>query len=78
MAIARDKDIPILKDGIISVNKHFDPNVMKYVDTEHEFYYQADLLGEHAKVYLIFTPESKFLSTITHVRVLTRSKVIIV
>jgi len=64
MAIARDKDIPIVKDGIISVNKHFDPNVMKYADTAYEFYYNTDLLGEHAKVYLIFTPESKFLSTI--------------
>ena len=64
MAVAQDKDIPIVKDGIISVNKHFDQKVMKYVDTAYEFYYHADLLGEHAKVNLIFTPESKFLSTI--------------
>lgn len=64
MAVAQDKDIPIVKDGIISVNKHFDQKVMKYVDTANEFYYHADLLGEHAKVNLIFTPESKFLSTI--------------
>ncbi len=64
MAVAQDKDIPIVKDGIISVNKHFDQKVMKYVDTAYEFYYHADLLGEHAKVNLIFTPVSKFLSTI--------------
>ena len=64
MAVAQDKDIPIVKDGIIFVNTHFDQKVMKYVDTAHEFNYQADLLGEHAKVNLIFTPESKFLSTI--------------
>jgi hypothetical protein len=64
MAVAQDKDIPIVKDGIISVNKHFDQKVMQYADTANEFYYNAELLGEHAKVYLIFTPESKFLSTI--------------
>jgi hypothetical protein len=64
MAVAQDKDIPIVKDGIISVNKHFDQKVMKYVDTANDFYYRADLLDEHAKVNLIFTPESKFLSTI--------------
>lgn len=64
MAIARDKDIPILKEGIVSINKHFNPDVMKYVATAHEFYYNADLLGEHAKVNLTFTPESKFLSRV--------------
>jgi hypothetical protein len=50
MAVARDKDIPIVKDGIISVNKHFDQKVLKYVDTANEFYYNAELLGEHAKI----------------------------
>jgi hypothetical protein len=37
---------------------------MKYVNAAYEFYYQADLLGEHAKVNLTFTPQSKFLSTV--------------
>ncbi len=64
MAVAQDKDIPILKDGIVSVNKHFDQKVMQFADTANEFYYNAELLGEHARINLLFTPESKFLSSL--------------
>ncbi|MGE5212578.1 MAG: hypothetical protein ACM3NN_02665 [Nitrospirota bacterium] len=64
MAVAQDKDIPILREGVISMNKHFDASVMNHIATANEFYYRADLLGEPAKVNLTFTPASKFLSTI--------------
>jgi hypothetical protein len=51
MAMARNKNIPIIREGIVSINKHFDPNVsMKYIDTAHEFYYRANLLGETQKL----------------------------
>lgn len=49
MAVAQDKDIPILKEGLVSVNKHFNPDVMKYVGAASEFYYHADLLGNMQK-----------------------------
>jgi hypothetical protein len=65
MAIAQEKDIFILRGGLISGGKHFNPDVStKYLDTAHEFYYNSDLLGKRAKINLIFTPESKFLSTV--------------
>ena len=65
MAIARDKDIPVVKAGIATINKHFDPKASsKYIDSAHEFYYKTILLGENAKTNLVFTPESKFLSAV--------------
>src|SRR6266576_4509437 len=65
MAIAMDKDIPLIRAGLISVNKHFDPNTSsKYIDNAHEFYYRGRLLDENAQISLIFTPESKFLSAV--------------
>lgn len=65
MTIARDKDIPLIREGLVSTNKHFDPNAStKYIDSAHEFYYNTTLLSETAKTNLIFTPESKFLSTV--------------
>lgn len=65
MAIARDKDIPVIREGLVSIIKHFDPSTStKYIDSAHEFYYNSSLLGENAKTNLIFTPESKVLSTV--------------
>jgi hypothetical protein len=65
MAIARDKDIPLIRAGLISVNKHFDPNTSsKYIDSAHELYYRSRLLDENAQISLIFTPENKFLSAV--------------
>jgi hypothetical protein len=65
MAIARDKDIPVIREGLVSVNKHFDSNAStKYLDSAHEFYYNSSLLGENTRTNLIFTPVSKFLSTV--------------
>ena len=65
MAIARDKDIPVIRAGLVSINKHFDPNTsVKYIDRAHEFYYNTALLSENAQINLIFTPESKFLSAV--------------
>lgn len=64
-AIARDRDIPIVREGLISVNKHLDPNAStKYIDSAHDFYYNTTLLGKSAKVNLIFTPQSKLLSAV--------------
>jgi hypothetical protein len=65
MAVAREKDIPIVRQGIISTTRRFDPNVStKYIDTAHEFYYGDELIGERAKINLTFTPETKFLSAV--------------
>jgi len=47
MAIARDTDIPIIREGLVSVNKHSYPNASThYIDSAHEFYYKTNLLGE--------------------------------
>ncbi len=65
LAMARDKDIPIVREGLVSVDKHFDPNaITKYLDSAHLFYYRTELRGEPARTTLIFTAESKFLSTV--------------
>lgn len=65
MAIARDKDIPLVKEGLVSTSKRFNADAsVKYVDSADNFYYRTSLLGKNAKINLIFTPESKFLHTL--------------
>ena len=65
LTIARSQDSPVVKEGLVSTNKHFDPNTStKYIDSAHDYCYKTTLLGRNAKVNLIFTPGSKFLSTV--------------
>lgn len=60
--IARENNIPILKTGIVSVDKNFNPKIVsKYLESTKSFTYNTKLLNSHAKVFLYFTPESRLL-----------------
>jgi hypothetical protein len=65
MRVAERNDIPLRKEGLIGINKHFHPSVKKYAQTATQFYYDCELMGRWAKVKLNFTPTSKQLSKIT-------------
>ena len=66
MDIGERNDIPIHRDGLISVNKHFNPIVSrKYADTYRKFYYKDQILGKWARVNLVFTPKSKKLYSLS-------------
>ena len=65
MIVAERNDIPLRKEGLIGVNKHFHPSVRKYSESATKFYYDSELMGRWAKVKLNFTPISKQLSKIT-------------
>lgn len=66
LAITRRNDIPLHKDGIISINKKFNPSISsKYAKTATHYYYKAKLLGKHARVDLLLTPSSKRLHTLS-------------
>jgi len=66
MDIAERNDVPIHRDGLISVNKNFNPIVSrKYAETHREFYYKDQILGKWARVDLVFTPKSKQLYTLS-------------
>lgn len=62
LTISEKKDLPIRRDGFISLNKHFDPKTSwSYADKARIFYYDTKLVNEPAKVTLIFTKESRQL-----------------
>ncbi len=66
MDIAERNDIPIHRDGLISINKHFNPIVSrKYAETYRKFYYKDQILGKWARVDLVFTPNTKKLCTLS-------------
>ena len=66
MDIAERNDIPIHRDGLISVNKHFNPVVSrKFAETYRKFYYKDQILGKWARVELAFTPTSKNLYSLS-------------
>jgi len=58
--IAERNDLPLHKQGIITVNKKFHPMIRKYSNATH-FYYNTSLLGYFAKVELFFTAKTKRL-----------------
>jgi hypothetical protein len=63
--LAKDNDIPLHKSGLISADKHFNPEMcLPYANTATEFDYNAQLLGRQAKIVLNFTPASKKLYSI--------------
>jgi len=60
--LSEKKDLPIMRDGLISQNRHFDPKTSRaYADKERIFYYKTTLVNEPAKVALRFTGESRLL-----------------
>jgi len=63
MDIAERNDVPLLRDGFVSINKHFNPDTsLKYAPTHNRFYYKKDgLLGKPAKIEIQFTPKSRLL-----------------
>jgi hypothetical protein len=65
MRVAERNDIPLRKEGLIGINKHFHSSVRKYAQSATQFYYDCELMGRWAKVKLNFTPTSKQLSKIT-------------
>jgi hypothetical protein len=66
LAVAKRHDIPLHKDGIISINKKFNPvTSSKYAKTATQYYYNTKLLGKYAKVDLFLTPYSKRLHTLS-------------
>ncbi|MGD8950794.1 MAG: hypothetical protein PVG62_08595 [Desulfobacterales bacterium] len=65
MRAAERNDIPLRKEGLIGINKHFQSSVRKYAQSATQFYYDCEHMGRWAKVKLNFTPTSKQLSKIT-------------
>ena len=66
LSAARFHDIPLHKNGIISINKKFNPLMCsKYAKTATHYYYKIKLLGKYAKVDLFLTPSSKKLHTLS-------------
>jgi hypothetical protein len=65
MNVSERNDIPLRKEGLIGINKHFHPSVRKNAQNATQFYYDCELMGHWAKVKLNFTPISKKLSKIT-------------
>jgi len=62
LTIAKDYDIPLHRNGLISINKKFNPAMSsKYADTATQYYYKTKLLGKHGTVELFLTPSSKRL-----------------
>lgn len=59
-SIAKKNDIPLHKEGLISINKKYNSLMCeKYRDTATIYYYPVNLLGEFAKVNLLLTPIGK-------------------
>ena len=62
LRIAEDYDIPLHRDGLISINKKFNPAMSsKYADSATKYYYKTKLLGKYGTVELFLTPSSKKL-----------------
>lgn len=65
MKVAETHDVPILKVGVVSGGKHFNPEVRKYAKTATAFYYKDNLLGKWSTVTLSFSPVSKLLWSVS-------------
>ena len=66
MDIAERNDIPIARDGLITISKNFKADMSrKYARSHNRFHYQSTLLGRPAKVELQFTPKSRKLYTLS-------------
>ena len=66
LLIAETHHIPLLRSGLISGNKKFNPKASrKYAKTATHYYYKTQLLGRHANVDLRLTPTSKRLHTLS-------------
>jgi len=65
MDVAERNDIPLRRDGLVSINKHFIAKLCRpYIQTHSKFEYQQIILGYPVKVLLTFTPESRRLALI--------------
>ncbi len=63
---AKRHDIPLHRNGLISANKKFNPNVSsKYAKTATRYYYKTKLLGRHATVNLYLTDLNKRLKMLS-------------
>jgi hypothetical protein len=66
MQVAETNDIPLLREGLISPNKHFNPKASRdYAGTATDFYYRESSLEKPAKITLSFTPTKKRLWSVT-------------
>lgn len=60
--IAEAHDKPMHKEGLISINKAFNPKMCRpYADTANQFYYKDQIFGKWATLNFDFTPTSKRL-----------------
>jgi hypothetical protein len=60
--IAEANDLPLHKDGLLSVNKKFNPKMCRpYADTATRFYYNGRIFNKWARLTLSFTLVSKKL-----------------
>jgi len=65
MTVAERNDVPLHREGLISVNKQFNPKMCRpYMESHSRFEYRQTLLGYPARVTLVFTPKSRRLSSI--------------
>lgn len=65
LAIARNNNMPLHRDGLISTNKNFNPKVCrKYANSATKYYYNTKLLGKYCKVEMFLTPKSKLLHSL--------------
>jgi hypothetical protein len=63
---ARSHDIPLVKEGLVSIIKNFNPDLSsKYAATATQYYYKTQLLGHPAAVNLFLTPTSKKLHSLS-------------
>ncbi len=66
LTIARNNNIPLHRDGLISTNKNFNTKVCsKYANSATKYYYNTKLLGKYCKVELFLTPQSKLLHSLS-------------
>jgi hypothetical protein len=62
MEIAERRDIPIVRDGLITISKNFNPDTSrKYAISHNKFYYKNTLLGKPAKIQFQFSLKSRLL-----------------
>ena len=65
-AIAKANNIPLHKNGLISISKNYDPEVCrKYADSATQYNYSTQLLGRYCEIKLFLTPKSKRLHSLS-------------
>ncbi|WP_319526677.1 DUF2726 domain-containing protein [uncultured Desulfosarcina sp.] len=65
VSLCQRYDYPLHRDGLISVNRHFNPKMcMPYTDSHSKFNYKATAYGYSSVVLLEFNPDTKRLVSV--------------